>query len=133
MTTTGAQGGWHQPWVDASFDTPEIRAAEDAYQGELEAERAAAVERTARQAEVYERAALGAYRGGHPPPPFPAEAPPLPPSARRDWTPAQLAAEARHIATQKVDRGIAAEVIVDIGRGSHLSGADIDAALEFLR
>ena len=115
------------------FDTPETRAAEDTYQDGIEAERADAAEQTARLAELHERPALGAYRTARNRP-YPAGAPPLPPPSRTDWTPVQLAETAAWMAGECIQRGIAAEVLMDIGRKSVLAKADIVNVLrELLR
>ena len=116
------------------FANPETRAAEDAYWAGLETERQAAEERIARLAELYDQPAVGHYRRqGHRPPPYPADALPLPAPSRQHWTPAQLAAEARFLAREeRKDRGIAAEVIVAVGRRCGLAQADIVDALREL-
>ena len=117
-----------------AFDTPAIRAAEDAHAAELDAQYAAAAQRTATQAEIFERPALGTYRMDHQPPPFPSAAPPLPPRpAWRDFSGAELIALARDFAADRsTSPEISAETIVRYGRRSRLPRALILAALNAL-
>ena len=114
------------------FDTPEIRAAEDDYQAGIEAEQATVAEQTARLAEIYERPALGAYRKDRKPRPYPADAPPLPPASRTDWTADQLATAAAWMAGERIERGVASEVLTELGRRSGLCESDIVSALRGL-
>jgi hypothetical protein len=108
---------------------PDIDAALEAYRAERAAAQSAGAANTARLAALlWDQPALGAHRHGHQPPPWPDDAPPLPP-ARPRWSAAQLAAAARALAADTTDRTLDAEVIVTIGRRDGLSHDQITAAL----